>query len=586
METMNRRQKADEFLKFIRDLAVENPWMASFHFDYIYDELIYMDTPRELRRDDEVAPFFDKWIQRFKERQDTEVKVEEDWSYFCQFNRGDALSFPDHIKIYIPLDLQHMERGVNEIFDFLSENNMVHRSKVGKGLRFDTIVVRLTNRKDADKFMKFLKKNSYIQEGLMAPNPFAFNRDGIAMAVDGHLSYNSTLCKYISLYMSTRKEENRLAEVGIDDFYNFVREYYNRAFFSKDGLSQVAKDLRAKIYTDNDMVNYQNVTSLILKAGDPSFSYEDYLEHFRKCTDKNELKKQVGSIRAIKSRKTLSPEEKLETKNLLLNLITNLEYNYGTEHMIREISDYVKLGKIPYDFSSVNLPDNFRENLCAVLKEKNISIGVYISVLRADRNPSLDPDAVVESLVHEILDVMVPKYGFEEALDRINEYLIDGNPAILTRTNNLRQHIIDSNFLVDVKNFLLENNINLRSYLEQKNVEDISISCLNKALKALYHKQEELNREGISFLSGEEAVQYALVRLIEKGSFEGFKDVPDNLTELMRHCSRDTILSFITESMHHPIPEQSLTHKIALTLSREYASMILQPGELEKGKSY
>ncbi len=54
---------------------------------------------------------------------------------------------PNHIKLYIPLDARHIYRGVDQIFNFLSENDISHVSKVGSAIRNDDIVIRLENRK-------------------------------------------------------------------------------------------------------------------------------------------------------------------------------------------------------------------------------------------------------------------------------------------------------------------------------------------------------------------------------------------------------------------------------------------------------
>ena len=125
----------------------------------------------------------------------------------------------------------------------------------------------------------FIKNNSYIQEGLLPANPFLFNLDGIAMAVDGKISYNSTVATLIQLYINQKISSQSLGTVGVDDFYAFVENYYNYVFSSSQGLYKLTADFNTGGYNTSEyqFLNYKNVIELILKSHKKNFTFEDYL---------------------------------------------------------------------------------------------------------------------------------------------------------------------------------------------------------------------------------------------------------------------------------------------------------------------
>ena len=110
-------------------------------FDAIYHLLIFTGVSKEDRKFDLADEgMFKRFCQ--KGRMNTHTFVDPGWQYFCQFISSDlkAKGTSDHIKVYVPLDHEHLERGVNELFDFLDANKISHESKVGKKVRFDDVV--------------------------------------------------------------------------------------------------------------------------------------------------------------------------------------------------------------------------------------------------------------------------------------------------------------------------------------------------------------------------------------------------------------------------------------------------------------
>ena len=196
----NRYKRMDDFIQRWKQIALENP-NVSFD-DVAIQNAIYSDLVRigvsdsERKHDLSHEGVFQRWVDDFASVSNIDVFVADDWQYFCQFiNRKSEVVGPEReaIKVYIPLDRMHVENGAKMIFSFLAKNNIAHASKVGKNIRFDDIVVRLSSEEDARQLLNFVDSVPYLKEGMLEPNPFAFNNQSIALVCDRKLSYNSTI---------------------------------------------------------------------------------------------------------------------------------------------------------------------------------------------------------------------------------------------------------------------------------------------------------------------------------------------------------------------------------------------------------
>lgn len=234
---------------------------------------------------------FEKWIKYFSSSSYTNCFF-NNYCGWLSFESKEKVNLgSDYIKIYIPLDKNHIENGVKMIFDFLDKNHILHASKVFNRIRCDDVVVRLVNIDDCDKLLNFINNNIYIQEGLIKPNPFAFQKNGIAMVVDGDFSYTFVVSNLLMIYMNDRKKENKLDCVNVHDFYNYIYNLYISQFVNHS--SNILKDafiFSDDKYSDDDYYNFSNnenyyreIISLIINSNNLNFSYFDFLKHYQIC---------------------------------------------------------------------------------------------------------------------------------------------------------------------------------------------------------------------------------------------------------------------------------------------------------------
>ena len=406
-------------------------------FSAIYHSLIYTGVDREDRKYDVAEEdMFRRFCERGRQRANTTTFVDPGWPYFCQFISRDlnAKGTSDHIKVYIPLDHEHLERGANGIFDFLDQNHISHESKIGKRIRFDNIVIRLTNKEDLDKLLSFVDNNKYIQEGLIKPNPFAFVHNRIALASDGHLSYNSTVANYMMLYFIDAHKKKK--DVNIKDFYHFVIDYYAKTFVSHENLEQFSEDFSCvnadgeKIdYKDPDVYNdYMFVSKLIVESQAKDYNLNRFISHFNLM---HSTKIKAVSIGEDSISKTLQ------------RMIATMLRKKDSHYTLWNIEEYIRTGQPTYltrfeDCRNQICNSTFREDYLKVIKSKGLNLReellkVYHRVIK------LDPE--IEALLRDFFEIATPKYG-DEAIYYLDDYVNSGDAAYITREGNLRNRFI------------------------------------------------------------------------------------------------------------------------------------------------
>lgn len=563
---MNYRIEAiDDYLKYWGTIIKQNPGL-NISKDLIYNSLIMYGIPKD--KLGSIADKFDKWISKFYGHPKIDVFVDESWKYFCQFVSKDRSSRNEHehFKIYIPLDKEHIEEGAIQIFEYLSQNDISHTSKIGREVRFDNIVIRISNQADFLKLINYISNNRYIQEGLLLPNPFTANIGNIAVACDGKISYNETLSALISMYLNNRQMNKTLDDIGINDFYKFVMEYYNKNFINEPDYVKLNKDFedgRRKINTPEQVVNYMNVISLILKTSNSNFGLMDYFNHYSECSDKQLQQGKVEFVTERMKANELRKQKELDILNMtFLNALDIMtEILKSKEKAILVIDEYLRTGNASLLATKNNLREDicnsdFREKLNEYLNDNCLDCDSYARSLvlwkrrraKEEKKDSLNLDV---SLLIELVNVMENKYGMQATLYNIREYLKDGAANKITRTNDLRERVCNSSFRSDLNKILqekgisLEECINLVKNQKEKTKEDY----LNEALLTTYVKYDKLYKEGQSKYTGLDFIVGSLRKLIFDNKYDGFTRENGVRQALEEKVSREDAISIMRDKL-------------------------------------
>ncbi len=385
-------QRVTEFLKRWAELYKSNPNVV-FNPNQVYKELVRIGVPEQERYVDlrhvpskyypdvkanpsQISPIchpqspFNNWIQIFSFAPNTDCFVQSNWAYFCQFVSRDnkARCAGEHIKMYIPLDEAHIEQGAKQIFTFLDENRISHSSKIGSHIRFDNIVVRLIDPKDAERLLTFIKNNPFIQEGLLPANPFAFQQDGIAMACDGRKSYNETTSVLIKMYLDACRQQNRLDQVSAQDYQNFIRTKYKEQF-----LVHSNNDLMNNLdwEDETDERNYREIIALMIQTAHPQFDFSDYLKHYAQCSNIELLdERQVMIVNRLLAEALEAMTARWQSAEEGYKNVKDF-YHGGQPNLITRTNDLRK--------RMVNGP--FRETLKRILQMKGMSYDEYAHMI-------------------------------------------------------------------------------------------------------------------------------------------------------------------------------------------------------------
>lgn len=602
----DRKRRIDEFLKYFRDIALQNPGYRLSQRN-VYGELTSLGVPPSEKRA-EIDQHFGEWMNYFRNDPNCNVFVSPNWRYFCQFvsNDGIARRANEHIKIYVPLDSAHINRGAKEIFSFLSKEGISHLSKIGSHVRFDDVVIRLVNPEDVSKLMNFINNNKYIQDGLMPANPFVFNLNGIPMAVDGSLSFNSTVASFVQIYINDKIDKNALDTVSVDDFYAFVEKYYNEVFANAQGLERLTRDFGEGYLDDSALVNYKNVIELLLKAGKDSFTFDDYIVHYRECSNSSIQRDKIRDIRDIKMGRTPAPRKNTEpdetvddkvkkTNEMLLTVIDGMVEKYGDQYaVLNNISHYVMSNDVSYITRFKNLrymvaDSSFREDLIEILRNKRMRFMDYAQeVLRQRKQQTITENSnekearstIEKSViltVQEILEVMTNKYGERTAVANLERFLRTGEPNMITRDFNLRERVVNSSFRMDLREILTQRGLRLSDYLKVVAESKILQSevYLEQAILTTYDKYEAKFQAGLSRTTGRDFVISSLSQLIEHGEYYGFTRDNNARQNLMNYVSVAEVANIIKKEFGLEAEEQISLYEISV-MAEQYIDRVLE----------
>lgn len=212
---MNNIDKINNFLQVIKKFMMENPGRIDTNF--IYSRLCHGIS--NFNRPEDISFYFKDFL---------DLKFKNMYSYrnerassFCLFKSKEYFPCNDtEIKLYVPLDKEHIYNGAVSIFRFLDDNNIKHQSKVANTVRSDDIVIRVSNREDALKVIEFVNNNKYLKEGAIDTNPFVIKEGNVGLSHDATKSYNYETANLIHSFLQTGLS-------SVNDFKNYANNSAN-----------------------------------------------------------------------------------------------------------------------------------------------------------------------------------------------------------------------------------------------------------------------------------------------------------------------------------------------------------------------
>lgn len=519
---MNKQAKIDKFLKDLQELSKE----IKLNPDQIYMRLAYYGIPYQ-EQNQLVENLFDKLINKFKNYPRANAFVNPDWNYFCQFANDPerTMFFTNPIKIYVPLKKEHLEDNVTKIIQFMSNYDIIHRSKLAKKIRVDNLVLRVRDEEDASKVIEYIN-NNIPKEDLYESNPFCINEGNVALAMDRYLSYNDVLSKYLSLYINNCNFTKETA--SYESFKNFM-QLQLRGLISKRNKKIILNfrdSHEVKNMSEEEfLANINEITTLIVRNLEQET--KDYLFQLHSEINKegyfNELanyyseqnKSYYMNYNAMVQEENISSRVKNVDRMLLISIIKATSEKYGIEKTKDLLNNYREEQYI----SAITRKDNLRDQVAS-----SKTFYSYISSLSTEElNSMIDNYGVQketdyynitsqtnnennEKLLISISETMVKKYGLEKAFYYINAYRESFNVNCITRDNDLRNKVATSKtFHVymasmskeDLLEFLKSHSKNNEQVASEANdKENEKEMILEEACKLTYTSAVEKNYDG------------------------------------------------------------------------------------------
>lgn len=251
---LNNYELQQYFFNTIKEFAMWNPNYPITE-KFIYSQLMEFNIHNNQGPNQNVEQNFNYWIDRYRNNSNIDVRRIPDRKSFLWFFNGKTNG--NEVKLYIPLDINHLKEGANQLFDFISSNKIEHQSKIAKIIRNDNIVVRVNSMEDAQTIIDYVNSNPYLKEGMLTVNPFLPNNNGIGVTMDNCYTYNGTISDLMCKFLNVLKQNNKLELFNVQEFNKFVK-----------GLIPTITDIEMK-----------DIYSLISKVTTPNFKYQDFEEH-------------------------------------------------------------------------------------------------------------------------------------------------------------------------------------------------------------------------------------------------------------------------------------------------------------------
>lgn len=459
---MINTNKQKEYFDIIKNILLKYKNLDYSEIKKItYSFLIRLGVPIE-EQDKNIIYLFDMWVNNFKDIDNIIVKYDPNWKGFCQFeNNREKVKTDTAIKLYIPTDSSHIYEGANQLFVFLSNQNISHISKIRNRITFDNVVVRVNSIEDAEKITEYVNCNDYIKCGLIEANPFFINHRGITHSMDGNsLSSNGVFCDFITSYFINKINSDSLNNASLYDFQN--------------NLINIDCDNKINNCDPNDERN--NILKLMLMTiNNERSTYDNF--------------KKYVSIRKEQSLKNINME------NILDEAIYILCNKYGKSIAIEHLSSYLKTG----DFTKFSRENNSREKvriylnkeLCnSIINKKHGDIKGYIDYIIDQYN-----EEEKMSILEQVSIYTYKKYNYispGQLREALKQVINNNNYSYFTNDFNGREMLkirVKSEDIIKLirKQLIKDNIIN-----EKEEINDL-IALYIKNIKYKLTKKEDNN---------------------------------------------------------------------------------------------
>ena len=146
---------------------------------------------------------------------------------------------------------------------------------------------------------------------------------------------------------------------------------------------------------------------------------------------------------------------------------------------------------------------------------------------------------------------MSSEQGYNFAFANLANFIMTGNPMLLTRNFGLRERIVNSSFRSDVLNILQKRKMTISDYLNfiSNSDENNKELYFEQAILETYRKYEDKFQRNESNFNGIDFVAYSILKLIKTGNYRGFTRDNNARKNLQDNVSLNDVLEIIANSV-------------------------------------
>lgn len=531
---MNRVEQIEGFLKYISKLLEQNPQLKITD-DLMYDRLMNYGLNNEEMQKPNIKYLFSNWVNKYQSAKNLHVYESNLQPGFLQFRSRSAI-YSNVIKLYLSFPRDKMEQCVNIIFDFIEQNNIMSASKVSDSLRSDSVVLRLTNKEEANKVINFINQNPILCQSAKSTNPFVMKAGICGVGYDDMLSYNSCVSDILAQYFQKLKQENRLPSASHQDFYQFVYEFYHNSFINCTSLakfiqnSHFQQDIDRQDTVEQVIVNWKQIIELFINHlySDMNMSkYYQLYDHFGNQISTNNLANQYHDI-VLNINPDLLKNGASNKRKIVEDYIQYGMEKYGIEGITKYLDYFKKTGS--YDY--ITRDNNFRTRFidCQITPkfiQAQVNVNETINAINA---ANMTAKANCETILNDYINYGIAAYGVDTTITQLEQFVRTNNYNLITRQNRLRDRFIEKN----IKGNQIDEIVNhkMREYVQNINNTKNNYQIFLESCTATYTKY------------GKEQLVYAIKQAFN-GDNNAFTNGGKNYREqLNRFLSKENILDY------------------------------------------
>lgn len=408
---VSKKAEMNYFLKYLAELSENGIDVDS---DVVYNTM----ESYGVRSSDNVdgiltnikPELFPKWKENFLNDPDIHVFVAPNWRYFCQFISNERIPGDEYIKMYIPIDGEHIYKGAIDLFNYVESLGVRHESKISSEIRSDDIIIRLDgeNMDSAKKIINYVNSNEYIREGLTRVNPFVPVVNGIGIMKESGISYNNTMAKLIAYHIKEmQKQQKDVSIYSFQEWLNSIQSDYRKSPINVDDFREVKSIFDQSIYEENILLGNrreqpkQQESTMTLEQKNHLF-LDTIFATYDKYGSTQAKEAIMHAISGDFSGFTNGKDDQIKYRNELKKNVSKEEIKYFVDTSVKIIS-----GKNA---------DNIRDD-----------ISQYVTTLFKNR---------MANNLDEICAVTIENHDEEQLDSALNEYIKNGNVKGFSRFSN------------------------------------------------------------------------------------------------------------------------------------------------------